>query len=140
MPQIILKEKAAHLASYTFLKEMLIYIKIRHFHSFINYQQHLFCRTLITSYFCSVNIAKFLRKSLLQNTFRSSRLEMFSKIVVLFLSLFLKNLHAESQQLHKKRVQHMFFPVKFAKFSRNFSYRIPPVTTAAPLLAASVFF
>ena len=46
MPQIIRKERAAHLASYTFLQEMLINIKTRHFHSSINHQEHLFHRTL----------------------------------------------------------------------------------------------
>ena len=62
MPQIILKERAAHLGSYTFLQEMLIHVKTRHFHSSINHQEQLFHRTLITGYFCSVNIAKFLRR------------------------------------------------------------------------------
>ena len=51
MPQIVLKERTAHLASYTFLQEMLINIKTRHFHSSINHQEYLFQRTLITSYF-----------------------------------------------------------------------------------------
>ena len=51
MPQIIRKERTAHLASYTFLQEMLINIKTRHFHSSINHQEYLFQRTLITSYF-----------------------------------------------------------------------------------------
>ena len=37
MPQIILKERTAPLASYTFLQEMLINIKTRHFDSSINY-------------------------------------------------------------------------------------------------------
>ena len=82
MPQIILKVRTAHLASYTFLQDMLINIKTRHFHSSINHQQHLFYRTLITSYFRPVNIAKFLRTAFLQNTSRSSRLQMFFKIGV----------------------------------------------------------
>ena len=60
MPQIILKESTAHLGSYTFLQEMLINIKTRHFHSSINHQEQLFHRSLITGYFCLVNIAKFL--------------------------------------------------------------------------------
>ena len=60
MPQIILKERAAHLASDTFLQEMLIIIKTLHFHSSSNHQEHLFHRTLITSYFYPKNIAKFL--------------------------------------------------------------------------------
>ena len=55
MPQIILKERAA--------KEILINIKTRRFHSSINHQEQLFHRnlTLITGFFRSVNIAKFLR-------------------------------------------------------------------------------
>ena len=65
MPQIILKERTAHLASYTFLQEMLINIKTRHFHSSINHQEYLFHRTLITNYVCHVNIAKFLRTTFL---------------------------------------------------------------------------
>ena len=65
MPQIILKERRAHLASYTFLQEMLIDKKTRHFHSSINHQEYLFHRTLITGYVRHVNIAKFLRKAVL---------------------------------------------------------------------------
>ena len=65
MPQIILKERTAHLASYTFLQEMLINIKTRQSHSSINYQERIFHRALITSYFCHANIAKCLRTSFL---------------------------------------------------------------------------
>ena len=61
MPQIILKERTAHLASYTCFTRDVDQYKKRHFHSFINHQEHLFHRTLITSYFRPVNIAKFLR-------------------------------------------------------------------------------
>ena len=61
MLQIILKERTAHLGSYTFLQEMLT----RHFHSSINHQEYLFHRTLISSYVCHVNIAKFLRTAAL---------------------------------------------------------------------------
>ena len=63
MPQIIIKERAANVVSYTFLQEMLINIKTRHFHSSVNHQEQLFHRTLITGYFRPVNIAilKFLR-------------------------------------------------------------------------------
>ena len=80
MPQIILKERTAYLASYTFLQEMLIKIKTHHFYSFINHQEHLFQRTLITSHFCLLNIAKFLRTAFLWNTSGSIRLRMFFKI------------------------------------------------------------
>ena len=65
MPQIILKERTDDLGSYTFLQEILINIKTRHFHSSINYYQQLFHRTLITGFFCPVNIAKFLRTAFL---------------------------------------------------------------------------
>ena len=60
MPQISLKERTAHLASYTFLQEMLISIRTRHFHRSMNHQEHIFHRALITSYFFPEDIAKFL--------------------------------------------------------------------------------
>ena len=60
MRQIILKEITAYLGSYTFLRELLINIKTRHFHSSINHQEHLFHRTFITSYFRPMNIAVFI--------------------------------------------------------------------------------
>ena len=68
MPRIVLKERTVHLASYTFSQEMLINIKTHHFHSSINHQEHLFHRTLITSYFRPVNIAKFLRTAFFYRT------------------------------------------------------------------------
>ena len=39
MPQIILKERTAHLGNYIFLQEMLINIKTRLFHSSISHQE-----------------------------------------------------------------------------------------------------
>ena len=60
MPQIILKERTAHLASYTFLQEMMINIKTCQFHNCGNNQEHLCHRTLITSYFHPVIIVSFL--------------------------------------------------------------------------------
>ena len=48
MPQIILKEKTAHLASYTFFTRDVDQYKTCHFHSSINHQEHLFHRILIT--------------------------------------------------------------------------------------------
>ena len=62
MVQIILKERTAHLASYTFFQEILINIKTRQSYSSI---KHFFHRTLITSYFRPANIAKCLRTSFL---------------------------------------------------------------------------
>ena len=65
MPQIILKERTAHLASYTFFRREVKNIKTSPFHSSIKHQEHLFHRILITSYFRSVNIAKFLKTAFL---------------------------------------------------------------------------
>ena len=78
MPQIILKERTAYLASYTFLRDVDQY-KTHHFHSSINHQEHLFHRALITSNFCLLNISKFLRAAFLWG----SRLQMFVKIGIL---------------------------------------------------------
>ena len=65
MPQIIINQRKAHLASYTFLQEILINIKTRQSHSSINHQEHFFHRTLITSYFRPSNIAEFLKTTFL---------------------------------------------------------------------------
>ena len=65
MPQIILKERTANVVIYTFLQEMLMNIKTRHFHSSINYREQLFHKALITYHFRHVNIAKFLRTGFL---------------------------------------------------------------------------
>ena len=108
---------------------MLINIKTRYFYSTINHQEQCFHRTLNTGYFRPVNIAKFLRMGFF-NTSRSSRLQIFLKKGILksfanftgkhlCWSLFLKNLQAEGLQLHKKRLQHKCFPVKFAIFLRT---------------------
>ena len=129
MPQVILKEQLIQPAT-LFLQEILINIKTRHFHSSINHQEHLFHRTLITSYFRAVNIAKFLRAAFLQSTSRSSRFQMFLKIGAqnsfanftgkhLCWSFFLKNLQAEGLQIYLKKTPTQVFSVKFAKFLRT---------------------
>ena len=53
-----MKEQLIYTAT-PFLQEMLMNIKTCDFHSPVNHQEHLFHRTLITSYFHPVNIAKF---------------------------------------------------------------------------------
>ena len=63
---------------------MLINIRARHFHCSINLQQQFFHRTLITSYFFPVNIAKYLGAVFLGNTSRSSGLQMFFKLGEVF--------------------------------------------------------
>ena len=129
MPQVILKEQLIQPAT-LFLQEILINIKTRHFHSSINHQEHLFHRTLITSYFRPVNIAKFLRTAFVQNTFRSSRFQMFFKIGAqnsfanftgkhLCWSLFLKNLQAESLQLYQKEAPTQVFFSKVYEIFKN---------------------
>ena len=128
---------------------MLIIIKTRHFHSSINHQEQLFHRTLITGYFRLVNIAKSLRldfciehlqKQSLADIPQNRYSQSFASVTGKHLcwSLFLKNLQAEGLQLHEKRLQLRYFPLKFAK--NTFSYRTPPVTASASPVAASVFF
>ena len=102
MPQIILKERTAHLASYTFFTRDADQYKNASFSQL--YQPP---RTFI-----SQNTYHQLLSSC-ENTSRSSRLQMFFKIGVvksfanftgkhLCWSLFLKNLQGESLKLHKK--------------------------------------
>ena len=133
---------------------MLININTRHFHNSINHQEHLFHRTLITSCFRPANIAKnnFLRTTFLQNTARSSCLQMFFKTSIINIfsnfigkhlcwSLILKNFQAEGLQLHEKKSPTQFFSWEVCEIFRNtFSYTSPPVTASAPPVAASVFF
>ena len=45
MPQIIIQERTAHLASYTFLEEMLLFIT-RHVHSFSTTKSTFFTKNL----------------------------------------------------------------------------------------------
>ena len=131
MPQIIIKERTAYLAS--------IFQPTRDIDHYKNtsllqlYQPSttpFFIITHTTSYFRPVSIAKFLGTALLQITSRSSHLQMFFQIGVLrslanftgkhlCWSLFLKNLQVGGLQLHHKRLQQIFLPVKFAKFLRT---------------------
>ena len=112
MPQIILKERTAHLASYTFFTRDADQYKNASFSQL--YQPP---RTFI-----SQNTYHQLLSSC-ENTSRSSRLQMFFKIGVvksfanftgkhLCWSLFLKNLQGESLQFHKERLQHRCFSSK----------------------------
>ena len=150
MPQIILKERTAHLASYTYLQETLINVKTRHFHSSIKHQEHFFHRTCITSYFCPVNIAKFLRTAFLY-TSRSSPLQMFFKIGVLksftnftgkhlrWSLFFFKKKDLQAQGL-KKALTQLFSCEVYEILKNSFIYITPPVTASCPPVAASVFF
>ena len=109
----------------------MINIKTHHFHSSLNHQEQPFHRTFITGYFRPVNIAKFLRTGFFYRTspeavvcktfLKIDILKSFAKFIGKHLcwSLFLKNLQAEALQLHKKRLQHRCFPVKFSKLLRT---------------------
>ena len=130
MPQIILKERTAHLASYTFFRREVKNIKTSPFHSSIKHQEHLFHRILITSYFRSVNIAKFLKTAFLQGTTRSCRFQMFFKICVLksfanltgkhlCWSFLLKTLQAEGPQLYLKKSPTHLFSCQICKIFKN---------------------
>ena len=65
MPQIILKERTAHLASYTFFTRAVDQYKYISLSQLYHHQEYLFHRTLIASYVRHVNIAKFLRTAVL---------------------------------------------------------------------------
>ena len=82
MPQIILKERTAHLASYTFFTRNVDQYKNTSLSQLYQPLKHFFHRTRITSYFRHVNIAKVLRTAFLY-TSRSSGLQMFFKIGIL---------------------------------------------------------
>ena len=151
MPQIILKERTAHLASNTYLQETLINVKTCHFHSSIKHQEHFFHRTYITSYFCPVNITKFFRTAFLY-TSRSSPLQMFFKIGVLksfanftgkhlrWSLLFFKTKKDLQAQGLKKALTQLFSCEVYEILKNSFIYITPPVTVSGPPVAASVFF
>ena len=59
MPQVILKERTAHLASYTFFTRKFDQYKNTSISQLCQPPRSPFHRTLTTSYFCPVNITKF---------------------------------------------------------------------------------
>ena len=82
MPQIILKERTAHLVCYAFFTRDVDQYKNMSLSQLYQPPKYFFHRTRITSYFHPVNIAKVLRTAFLY-TSRSSHLRMFFKIGVL---------------------------------------------------------
>ena len=143
--EIILNERTAHLASYTFLQEMLINIKTCQSHSSTNHQENLFHRTLITSYFRPVNIAKFSEhlfhrtppvKQLFADVLQNRCSWKFSKLhkrALVLESLFKKPAGWRPPASSKKTPTKAFSCEVWKTFKSTFSYRIFPV-------AASVFF
>ena len=91
MPQIILMERTANLASYTFLQEMLINIQTRHFHSSFNHPELLFHRTIaLKNSFFIWHLQKQSFADVLQNRYPLKFRKLHKKALV-FESLF-KNL------------------------------------------------
>ena len=127
---------------------MLINIKTRHFHSSINHQEYLFHRTLITSYVCHVNIAKFLRTAVLWNTSRSSRLRMFfiigehlsvAAFVMWTLQKVFKNnfLYNNSQMQPPEMFYEKMCSLKFHKINRKAPVPQPHFSNVAGLRIAT---
>ena len=165
MPQIILKERTAHLASYIFFTR-----HVDQYQSTSLSQLYQPSRTPFSqnTYHQLLLFAKFLRTAFLWNTSGSSTLQIFLKIGVvksfadfiekhyvvkigvtksfanviekhLELELLFKNL-ACSCNFIKKRLQQRCFPVKVAKFLRTpFFYRTPPLLHLWCLLLYSFF-
>ena len=129
MSQIILKERTVHLGSQTFFTRDVDQYKSTSLSQLYQPPRIAFSQNTNHWLLLSCEYCKVFRTAFLQNTSRSSRLQIFLKIGILKnfanvtgkdlrWSLFSKNLHAEVLQLHKKRLQHRCFPVKFAKFLR----------------------
>ena len=121
MPEIILKEGTANVVSYTFLREMLINIKARYFHSFINHRelyqpprtafsQDTYHWLLSSCEYCNVFknglfyrtppevlVCRYSSKK--SNAFILKSFANFTRKHLCW-SLFLKNLQAEGLQLH----------------------------------------
>ena len=129
MSQIILKERTVHLGSQTLFARDVDQYKSTSLSQLYQPPRIAFSQNTNHWLLSSCEYCKVFRTAFLQNTSRSSRLQIFLKIGILKnfanvtgkdlrWSLFSKNLHAEGLQLHKKRLQHRCFPVKFAKFLR----------------------
>ena len=80
MPQIILKERTADLASYTFFTRDVDQYENTSLSRLYEPPKYLFRKTLITSYVRHVNIAKFLRATFLYNTSQKQPPEVFFEI------------------------------------------------------------
>ena len=151
MPQIIIKERTAYLAS--------IFQPTRDIDHYKNtsllqlYQPSttpFFIITHTTSYFRPVSIAKFLGTALLQITSRSSHLQMFFQIGVLrslanFTALVLESIFKKIAgwrlATSSKKTPTNFFACEVCKIFKNtFSYRTLSATASAPVVVAFIFF
>ena len=114
MPQIILKERTAHLGGYTFLQEMWINIKsLTSLSQLYQTPRTAFSWNTYHWLLSSCEYCKVFKNGLFFKFSRSSCLQIFLKIGILksftnftgkhlCWSFFLKNLQAERLQLHKK--------------------------------------
>ena len=81
MPQIVLNERTAHLASYAFLKTDVDQYERQSLSQLYQPPKTPFSQNIFTSYFHPVNIAKLFRTASLLNISGSSCLQMFFKIL-----------------------------------------------------------
>ena len=81
MPQIVLNERTAHLASYAFLKTDVDQYERQSLSQLYQPPKTPFSQNIFTSYFHPVNIAKLFRIASLLNISGSSCLQMFFKIL-----------------------------------------------------------
>ena len=151
MLRIILEERTAHLASYTIFTRDIDQCKNTSLSQLYQppsslFLQNTYHQLLSSCEYCKVFKNSFfiehLQKQSFADVLENKFFKSFAKVrgKRLCWSLFSKNLLAEGLQLHKKRLQHRCFPVKFANFKNTFFYRTLSVTASAPLVAASVFF
>ena len=130
MPQIILKERAAHLGSYTFFIRDVDQYKNMSLSQLYQpprtaFSQNTYYWLLSSCEYCKVFRNSFFHKHLQKQSFADVSQNRYSykfcklhrKALVLE-SLF-KKLKAFGLHLHKIRLQHRCFPVKFAKFLRT---------------------
>ena len=129
MPQIICKERTAHLASYTFFTRDVDQYKNTSLSQLYQppgtpLSQNTYHKLLSSCKYCKVFKNSFfiehLQKQSFADVFKISVLKSFANFTGKHLcwSFLLKNLQPDGLQLHKKGLQHRCFSVNFAKFLR----------------------
>ena len=129
MLQIILKERTAHLGSYTFFTRDVNQYKNTSLSQLyqpprIAFSQNTYHQLLSSCEYCKVFKNSFFKEHLQKQSFAdtpqnrySSKFRKLHRKALVLESLF-EILQAQGLQLHKKRLQHSYFPVKFSKFLR----------------------
>ena len=152
MLQIILRERTAHLASYTIFTRDVDQYKNPSLSQLYEPPRTLFSQTMYHELLSSCEYGKAFTNSFFINLQKQS-LQMFFKIRVfkkfcklhrkalVLESLFKKTCKLKACNFVEKRLQHSCFPVRFTKFLKaSFFNGTPPVTASAPPVSASVFF